>query len=156
MKNLMMNSIAEVTSQYNLLDVTGDKLPEVNAKIYEKFKKVLEDDGIVLETFTLVPNPDEQTKEAIQKVLDSQNALAQAKVEKEKAEVEAEKARITAQGKADAMLISAKSEAEANELLMQSLTPEIIQNRKIEKWDGKMPTYMSSGDSGSMLMINPQ
>ena len=156
MKNLMMNSIAEVTSQYNLLDVTGDKLPEVNAKIYEKFKKVLEDDGIILETFTLVPNPDEQTKEAIQKVLDSQNALAQAKVEKEKAEVEAEKARITAQGKADAMLISAKSEAEANELLMQSLTPEIIQNRKIEKWDGKMPTYMSSGDSGSMLMINPQ
>ena len=156
MKNLMMNSIAEVTSQYNLLDVTGDKLPEVNAKIYEKFKAVLEEDGIVLETFTLVPNPDEQTKEAIQKVLDSQNALAQAKVEKEKAEVEAEQARITAKGKADAMLIAAKAEAEANELLMQSLTPEIIESRKIEKWDGKMPTYMSNGDSGSMLMINPQ
>lgn len=155
MKNLMMNSIAEVTSQYNLLDVTGDKLPEVNAKIYEKFKNVLENDGIILETFTLVPNPDEQTKEAIQKVLDSQNALVQSKVEKERAEIEAETARVTAKGKADAALIEAEAQAKANQLLLQSLTPEIIQNKQIEKWDGKLPTYMVGNDGSASLLINP-
>lgn len=155
MKNLMMNSIAEVTSQYNLLDVTGDKLPEVNAKIYEKFKNVLENDGIILETFTLVPNPDEQTKEAIQKVLDSQNALVQSKVEKERAEIEAETARVTAKGKADAALIEAEAQAKANQLLLQSLTPEVIQNKQIEKWDGKLPTYMVGNDGSTSLLINP-
>ena len=98
----MMQAIAEVTSQFNLLDVTGDKLPEVNSKIFERFKAILEKDGIILESFTLVPNPDEVTKQAIQKVLDAQNALAQAKVEKEKALVEAEQAKITAKGKASA------------------------------------------------------
>ncbi|MBQ9614923.1 MAG: hypothetical protein IJR38_01125 [Selenomonadaceae bacterium] len=154
MKNLMMNSIAEVTSQYNLLDVTGDKLPEVNAKIFENFRKVLEEDGILLETFTLVPNPDEQTKEAIQKVLDAQNALVQARVEKEKAEVEAEQARVTAQGKADAALIEAKAQAEANRLLQESLTREIIENKKAEKWDGKLPQYML-GESGASVLISP-
>lgn len=153
MKNLMMNSIAEVTSQYNLLDVTGDKLPEVNAKIFENFKKVLAEDGIVLETFTLVPNPDEQTKQAIQKVLDAQNALVQARVEKEKAEVEAQQKRVIAQGNADAQLIEAKAQAEANQLLQQSLTNEIIENKKAEKWDGKLPNIMGAGNTS--LLIQP-
>lgn len=155
MKNLMMNSIAEVTSQYNLLDVTGDKLPEVNAKIFENFKKVLEADGIILETFTLVPNPDEQTKEAIQKVLDAQNALVQAKVEKEKAEVEAEQKRVIAQGNADAKLIEARAQAEANRLLQESLTTEIIENKKAEKWDGKLPQYMMGDGASTSVLISP-
>ena len=153
MKNLMMNSIAEVTSQYNLLDVTGDKLPEVNAKIFENFKRVLEADGIILETFTLVPNPDEQTKEAIQKVLDAQNALVQARVEKEKAEVEAEQKRVTAKGNADAQLIEAEAQAKANQLLQESLTQQIIENKKAEKWDGKLPQFM--GNDNTSLLIQP-
>ena len=145
MRNHMMQAIAEVTSQFNLLDVTGDKLPEVNSKIFEKFKTILDKDGIILESFTLVPNPDEVTKQAIQKVLDAQNALAQAKVEKEKALVEAEQAKITAKGKADAAIIAAEGTAKANELVRQSLTDEIIKQKAIDKWDGKLPTYQGSG-----------
>lgn len=152
MKNIMMQSITEVTSQFNLLEVTGDKLPEVNSKIFEAFSKGLLSNGIILETFTLVPNPDEATKTAIQKVLDAQNALAQAKVEKEQAEVTAEKQRIEAKGIADAKLIQAEAEAQANIRIRESLSDGVLRSQYIEKWNGELPKYMGSD---SMMLLDP-
>lgn len=35
----------------------------------------------------------------------------------------------------------ARSEAEANQIKQQTLTPAILQQRAIEKWDGRFPTY---------------
>ena len=56
------------------MDLVGDKRPEINAKVFEKFRNSLEQFGIVIETFNLSDVvPDEQTKEAIQKVV---NALS--------------------------------------------------------------------------------
>jgi regulator of protease activity HflC (stomatin/prohibitin superfamily) len=37
----------------------------------------------------------------------------------------------------------AKSEAEANKIQQQSLSPEILQQRALDKWDGKLPQYFS-------------
>lgn len=39
----------------------------------------------------------------------------------------------------------ARSEAEANQVKQQTLTPQILQQRAIEKWDGHFPTYFGSG-----------
>jgi prohibitin 1 len=39
----------------------------------------------------------------------------------------------------------ARNEAEANQVKQESLTPEILQQRAIEKWDGKFPTYFGGG-----------
>jgi prohibitin 1 len=38
----------------------------------------------------------------------------------------------------------AQSEAEANSVKQQSLTPAILQQRALEKWDGKLPVYYGS------------
>lgn len=56
-----------------------------------------------------------------------------------KAKTEAEKKKVEAQGEADALMIQAKAEAEANQILSKSLTPNLVEYKKIEKWDGKMP-----------------
>ena len=145
-KNEMYQAINEVTSQYSLMDLVGDKRPEINSKVFEKFKASLEPFGIVIETFNLSDVvPDEQTKDAIQKVVNAQNVLEQAKIEKQTAEVEAEKARIQARGRADAALIEAEGQAQANLKLQQSLSEGILQQRAIEKWDGTFPQVMSDG-----------
>lgn len=147
-KNEMYQAINEVTSQYSLMDLVGDKRPEINAKVFEKFRDSLSDFGIIIETFNLSDVvPDEQTKEAIQKVVNAQNVYEQAKIEKQTAEVEAEKARITAQGKADAAVIEAEGQAKANEKLQQSLSDNVIRQHTIDKWDGKLPQYQLSDDN---------
>ena len=153
-KNEMYQAINEVTSQYSLMDLVGDKRPEINAKVFDKFRNSLIEFGIVIETFNLSDVvPDEQTKEAIQKVVNAQNVYEQAKIEKQTAEVEAEKARIQAKGKADAMIIEAEGQAKANALLQQSLSDNVIRQHAIEKWDGKLPTYQLGGSTDSLINL---
>ena len=153
-KNEMYQAINEVTSQYSLMDLVGDKRPEINAKVFEKFRNSLFDFGIVIETFNLSDVvPDEQTKEAIQKVVNAQNVYEQAKIEKQTAEVEAEKARIQAKGRADAAIIEAEGQAQANAKLRESLNDNIIRQHAIEKWDGKLPTYQLGENSGALINL---
>lgn len=153
MKNEMYQAINEITSQYSLMELVGDKRPQINEAILDKFRNSLEPYGIIIETFNLSDVvPDEQTKEAIQAVVNAQNALEKAKVEKEQAEVDAEKARVAAKGKADAELIEAEGTAAANAKLQESLTPLIVEQRKLDKWDGKLPGIVA-GDSN--LLIQP-
>ena len=153
MKNEMYQAINEITSQYSLMELVGDKRPQINEAILDKFRNSLEPYGIVIETFNLSDVvPDEQTKDAIQAVVNAQNALEKAKVEKEQAEVDAEKARVAAKGKADAELIEAEGTAAANAKLQESLTPLIVEQRKLDKWDGKLPGIVAGN---SNLLIQP-
>lgn len=78
-----------------------------------------------------------------QKIKKAEGEAEEAKI---KAEGQAEQARIKAQGTADAQLITATATAEANKKIADSLTPELIELRKIEaqetytkKWNGQEP-----------------
>lgn len=67
-----------------------------------------------------------------------------------KAEADAKVKKTKAQAEADAKLIKAEATAKSNKLLEKSLTSEILQQLYLEKWDGKLPTYMT-GDNSSVL-----
>jgi prohibitin 1 len=58
-----------------------------------------------------------------------------------------------AKGTAEAVLINARAQAEAQKLLQQSTNSAILQLKAIEKWDGEMPQFMGSG--GNMLFNIP-
>ncbi|MBP3886849.1 MAG: prohibitin family protein [Cellulosilyticum sp.] len=151
MKNAMYEALNNITSQYSLMELVGDKRPEINQKIFEAFRDDLSDYGIVIETFNLSDVvPDEATATAIQNVVNAQNELQRAKIEKEQAEVEAEKARVAAKGKADAALIEAEGQAQANAKLQQSLTESVLRQRAIEKWSGNLPQV--SGSNGGFIL----
>lgn len=151
MKNAMYEALNNITSQYSLMELVGDKRPEINQKIFEAFRDDLEEYGIVIETFNLSDVvPDEATATAIQNVVNAQNELQRSKIEKERAEVEAEKARVTAKGKADAALIEAEGQAQANAKLQESLTENVLRQRAIEKWSGNLPQV--NGQNGGFIL----
>lgn len=56
-----------------------------------------------------------------------------------KAETEKQTAITNAEAEAEATRIKAEAEAAANKALAESLTPELIEYNKIQKWDGKLP-----------------
>ncbi|MBR1533310.1 MAG: prohibitin family protein [Ruminococcus sp.] len=68
-----------------------------------------------------------------------------------KAETEKKTAITNAEADAEAQKIRAKGEAEANKLISDSLTNEVIENKKIEKWNGELPNV--TGDSGAIIDI---
>ena len=61
-----------------------------------------------------------------------------------KAEADKKVAIVKAQATAESTKIKAEAEAEANKTISQSLTDEIIKNKAIDKWDGKLPIVSGS------------
>lgn len=77
--------------------------------------------------------------------IDAKNAMIQEalKVENEvkKIEAEAKKKIAEAEGVAEALRIKGDAEAEYNRKIANSLSPLIVQQSMIERWDGVLPTY---------------
>lgn len=58
----------------------------------------------------------------------------------------AEIKKINADAAAYEIIAEAEAEAEANTLISQSLTNELISYAYANKWDGKLPTYMAGDE----------
>lgn len=71
---------------------------------------------------------------------DKEVALIQAEQEKQKSEIQAEQKKIQAEAEAQAIKIKAKAQAEANSQIANSLTPELLEKSKYDKWNGQLPT----------------
>lgn len=56
---------------------------------------------------------------------------------------------------AQAEINRAKGQAEAQRLQRLTLTPELLQQQAIEKWDGKFPTVMGGNSSLPLINITP-
>lgn len=71
-----------------------------------------------------------------------------------KAETEKKTAITNAEAEAEAKKIRAKGEAESNKTIAASLTQEILEYKKIDKWNGELPKV--SGGSGTIIDIGMQ
>ena len=124
-------SPGDVTNRARIEPLIQEKLTETLAEKY--------DAGTVVINKVVVGNMDFEPayNEAIQAKSIAAQAQARASIENQtaiaKAEADAEKVRIAAQ-----------AQAEANRLIQQSLTQELIEMKKVEAWDGKLPTVMGS------------
>ena len=58
-----------------------------------------------------------------------------------------------AKADADAMLIKANAEAEANKVMSESITEELLKKQMYEKWDGKLP-IISGGASTPIINVD--
>lgn len=157
----------EVTAKYPVTDILGEKRAELNTVLSDYLAEKFSAYGIVIESASLINiEVDDETRAAITKKVtaqqelelanieaqtakvqaekDKQVALIEAEKNKETAEIQAEQARIKAQGEADAKKIAADAEAEANRKIAESLTPELIEKQKIEKWKGDVPQVQGS------------
>lgn len=160
----------EVTAKYPVTDIFGDKRQELNEALDVYLKEKFEPYGIIIDTvnFTSIAT-DAETEAAIQKKVTAQQGLELANIEaqtaqvqaekdkkvalveaqknKEAAEIQAEQKRIQAEGDAEAIRIKAEAEAEANKKIADSLTTNLIEKQKIDKWNGNVPTVQGSGST---------
>ena len=158
----------EISATYPVTDIFGDKRTEINAELDSYLKEKFAPYGIIIDTVNFTDiSVDKKTASAIQKKVTAQQELELAKIEaqtakiqaekdkevalieaeknKETAEIQAEQAKIKAQGEADAKKIAADAEAEANKKIAESLTAELINKIKYEKWNGQMPQVQGTG-----------
>ncbi|GGE33358.1 MULTISPECIES: prohibitin family protein [Sphingobacterium] len=101
--------------------------------VQDKMVKFLEGEGFILEQLT----SGIQYPESITQAINAKNAAIQKaqQAENELKVVEAD---------ARKMIVQAEAESKANQLRQQTLSPLIIQQQFIEKWDGSTPLYGNS------------
>lgn len=130
----------EISSKFTVMEIYGEKRADLNKAVFEYSRDKFKEYGIVIDSvnFSRI-GIDEATEKAIQERVNSQQALEKSKIEAQKAKIDAERLIIEAQAKADAILIEAQGQAKANEELSKSLTPEVVEYYKAQKWDGKLP-----------------
>ena len=111
------------------------------ARVRGILEKQLNAEGFLIQQFTsnlVYPetfvNAINAKNNAVQQALKAENDVRTA-------EANAKIKVATANGNADALLVQAKAESEANRMKQQTLTPLLIQQQYIEKWDGKLPVY---------------
>lgn len=140
--------INEETSKYTVMDAHLEKKGELNKAIFTRLKKELKTYGVNVESANLsATRPDEKLAKAIAERSEANQKLEKIKLEAQIIEQEAENKRIEAQGTADAALIKAEGEAEANKVLQQSLNDQLLEKLKIERWDGKLSIVSGEGTS---------
>lgn len=121
-------------AKFSVIDTYGEKSSEAAVDVQKIFSDDIGKIGFVVDNLTLgVPKPDASTQAAIDKRVEAAQELERKQIELNIAKAEAEKKRIEAQGIAN-----------YNEIIKKSISPQVIQNKWIEKWDGKMPQATGS------------
>lgn len=149
----------EVVARYKVADILGEERANVNLALTEYLTEKFAPYGITISNVSLINiEVDAETQQAINaKITAQQNAETQAinnQTAIDRAIAEATVKTTTAQAEADALRIQAEAEADANRLLQQTLSDEVLRQAWIEKWDGELPTYMSSGNENLLIGID--
>jgi regulator of protease activity HflC (stomatin/prohibitin superfamily) len=152
LKTAVYDAFRVVANSYTA-DALISNRQEFEKKVREVLVRQLEPEGFTLSQFTSNLIYPQTFKKAIEAKNNAVQTALTAENQVKTAEAEAKIKIARAEGSAKAMLTQAKAEAEANQLKQRTLTPMLIQQQWIEKWNGKLPTTMLGDKSTPMIGI---
>lgn len=128
-RNVIMDCYRNVANLFPSDSLISHR-PEFEGQVQAMIIKELQKEGFELQQLTSNLNAPKSLKDAI----DAKNKTTQEAIQSEN------RLRM-AEAEAKAKIIAAEAEKKANDLKASALTPLIIQQMFIDKWDGKLPTY---------------
>jgi prohibitin 2 len=149
----IQESVKAATAQF-----TAENLITQRPLVSESIRQVLIDRltprGLIVEEVSITEfNFSEEFSRAIEaKQVAEQDAL-RAERELRRAQIESQQQVARAEAEAEARILVARAEAEGLRLQREVISPELLQLRFIERWDGILPRFMG-GDSGLVPFVN--
>jgi regulator of protease activity HflC (stomatin/prohibitin superfamily) len=137
---------------------TAEELITQRPLVKESIKGVLTERltprNIVVEDISITDfNFSAEFNRAIEAKQVAEQEALRAERELKRVQIEAQQQVARAEAEAKAKLSVAQAEAEALRLQREVISPELLQLRFIEKWDGILPRFMT-GDSGLVPLVN--
>jgi regulator of protease activity HflC (stomatin/prohibitin superfamily) len=122
-------------------------------KVRTKLDTDLLKEGFIINQLTSNLGYPETFKKAIEAKNNAVQTALTAENQVKTAEAQAKIKVATAEGNAQAMLATAKAEAESNKMKQSTLTPMLLQQMWIEKWDGALPTTQLGSGTNTMYNV---
>ncbi|WP_157648871.1 prohibitin family protein [Burkholderia ubonensis] len=139
-KPAISNSVKAVTAHYNAEDLITHR-DTVRTQIESQITNELKPYRVVADSVNITDfHFSKQYTEAIEQKQVAQQRAQQAQYELQKAKVDAEQ-----------KVVEAQAQAQAQKLLQQTITQEIIQQQAVAKWDGHLPEVV--GSNGVLPML---
>ncbi len=163
LRDIVRNSLNEVASTYNVEQIYGEQKAEFLSKVEALIQQKMDPVGVGIQQFGFIgaPRVPAVIAAAITNKAQAIQAAEQANNELAKTQAEAAKTVAEAEGEAKAAVTRAQGEAEANRIRQTSLTPQLLELRKIEnskamidRWNGQLPTVQTG--NGQTLMELPK
>lgn len=134
------NSVKAVTAHYNAEDLIIRR-DQVRDQIQAQITSELQSYRVVVDSVNITDfHFSDEFAQAIERKQVAQQRALQAQYELDQARV-----------LANQRIVEATAQAQAQKLLQQTLTPEIIQQQAIARWDGHLPAVV--GEKGVLPMI---
>ncbi|GAB4025915.1 SPFH domain-containing protein [Spirosoma gilvum] len=152
LRTIVYNSYRDVANAFSPDSLVNNRVG-FEEQVEAKLRKALSDDGFAFENITSNLTPPESLQAmidakntAVQNALRLQNQIA---AERATAEIAVTKAN----GIARARIIEAEAEARANELKQKTLTPLLVQQEWIKKWNGQLPTTQLGSNTSALIQL---
>jgi regulator of protease activity HflC (stomatin/prohibitin superfamily) len=162
LRDIVRNSLNDVASTYTVEDIYGEKKAEFLGKVEQQIQAKVANVGVGVQQFGFIGAPRvpgviaqaiTAKAQAIQEAERAKNELATTQAEAAKKIAEAE-------GDAKSAVTRAEGEADANRIRQSSLTPQLLELRRlenqralIEKWNGQLPSVETGQNGGLMLQL---
>jgi regulator of protease activity HflC (stomatin/prohibitin superfamily) len=160
MRNVARDAFNEIGATYSVDSIYGVKKEEFLNRVRDRINNKLDTVGVELSQLGFVGaiRLPQNVVQAINAKIQATQQAIQVENELRTATAEASKQVATATGDANSRIARAKGEAEANRLMMASITPQLIEWKKLElqraqidKWNGTYPQVFA-GQNFPMLM----
>lgn len=164
LRDIVRNSLNEVASTYNVEDIYGLKKAEFLQKVQDLIQSKVSPVGVGIQQFGFIgaPRVPDVIAQAITGKARAVQDAERARNELAMTQAEAAKKIAEAEGDAQSQINRAKGEAESNRIRQSSLTPQLLELRRLEiqhamidKWNGQLPT-VQSGQSGTLMLQLPR
>jgi regulator of protease activity HflC (stomatin/prohibitin superfamily) len=162
LRDVVRNSLNEVASTYVVEDIYGEKKAEFLGKVQSMIEQKMAPVGVGVQQFGFIgaPRVPSVIATAITAKAQAIQQAERARNELQTTQAEAAKKIAEAEGEAKALVTRAQGEADANRIRQNSLTPQLLELRRIEnnrilidKWNGQLPTVESGQGSGMILQL---
>ncbi len=154
--NYVRNAMNEEASKMLVSEIYGPKKIAFITAVEKAVRAKVASDGIIVDQLSLIGAF--RLPESLEKALNSKNEAVQ-KAQQVQNEVlesraQAEKNVAIAEGEAKSILVKARAQAQANRELASSITAALIEDKKVNKWDGVLPLIIGGGNSNQTMMID--
>jgi regulator of protease activity HflC (stomatin/prohibitin superfamily) len=165
LRDIVRNSLNEVASTYTVEDVYGEKKAQFLRQVEEQIQGKVANVGVGVQQFGFIgaPRVPSVIAQAITAKAQAIQEAERAKNELATTQAEAAKKIAEADGDAKSAVTRAQGEADANRIRQNSLTPQLLELRRlenqralIERWNGQLPTVESGQNSPLMLQLPHQ
>ena len=167
MRSKVRDEFVRIGGRMRVNEVLGSGKEMLIKEAKQELNTILSPKGFIIDSVAIVGEMrvDETVKQAISKTIEAQLKAVEAENKVKQSEAEARQAEAVAkgladaaiqeaEGKAKAILAVSKAQAEANELVKQSLSPQIIMLEAIKAWNGQLPQVFSGQEKFIMDLKN--